>query len=236
TRTGATTMFFGRPQMMSWWWRKKALSDAQSWGLAAGGPLTVASGWSFTELRLRWAKRACREGLREAYEISYLDGLQATFRWLLHEGHRSPCLEVCELLRQSPEFPDLAPEAPDLHRFVAEYINQLEKFQLVGFDLSRLVILARCGYTVEYIGEQEAWSWVLEAARRIQRAFPCWEELGRDFLLGHRFLELSGGNHVTEKNFAAHHWLLNNPISPWRRLPWDTPLGPVEESTEGWET
>jgi hypothetical protein len=212
---------------MFWWWRK-TLSKAQCWALAVGGPITVANGCSFTELRMSHSKATCRQGLREGYDVHDLDALKAVRHWLLHEGHHQPCLEVCRLLRESPEFPDLDPDEPPLHRFVAEHLEELEQSQLVGFDLSRLVVVARFAYTAGYIEGQEAWSWIFDAARGVQRAFTSWEGLGRDCFLGHHFLELSGGYPVSDAELEAYEWLAHYPFSPWRCLPWDTPLGPQE--------
>ncbi len=73
-----------------------------------------------------------------------------------------------------------------------------------------------------YLEEDEAWEWVLPAARRLQKSYGSWSELGNGYCLGRQFWNPSSSDGRCEQACSA---LLAKPSSPWRRLAWDLDLG-----------
>ena len=200
------------------WWKKNRLSVSQLWGLAAGGPLARLNRASFTQIRLHYDRDAMRNGLKQAWGIESASGLSSVQEWLLHEGHRKRCIELCVLLQEE------RPPENGLVRFVSKHLDQLQRSQLHGFDLGRLAMLARFSLAAEYIDETEAWTWIMGASVKLQENLDSWKELGDDFILGCEFLRLSGGYNITDKAFEALLWLTQSRRSPWNRLPWQASL------------
>jgi hypothetical protein len=212
---------------MFWWRKRKLLSDPQLWALAAGGILTKLNFEGFDELGCQSGQSASRVCLRDWWSVNNRDEFDAILRWLWDEGHGRDCAEICDDLRRPGEaaaFPTEEADPGGLDAFVSLHLDELEGSRLAGWDLSRLVNVARWGFTAGYIDEAGAWSWVLRAARRIQRSFPSWKALGQDFLLGYEFWRRSTGSEVEIDLAPAYKWLVARPESPWCRLPWDTPL------------
>jgi hypothetical protein len=91
--------------------------------------------------------------------------------------------------------------------------------------LSRLVNVARWGYTAGLMPKADAWSWIMLAARKLQTSFRSWQSLGQDFILGCEFWALSTGATEEIDLAPSYNWLVSSPESPWVQLPWETPLG-----------
>lgn len=203
---------------MFWWWKKR-LSAAQLWGLAAGGVLARVNRASFTQIRLDSDSDDMRYSLQEAYGIEDVKGLHSVREWLLQAGHREPCMELCRQLRDGNDDPH-----DERLQFVNKNFAQLQQSQLHGFDLSRLVMLARFGLNAKYINEAEAWDWIMDASVKLQKHLNSWRELGEDFVLGCEFLALSGGYDIDDRARQAFRWLMKSPKSPWAEIDWETPL------------
>ena len=75
-----------------------------------------------------------------------------------------------------------------------------------------------------YFTEEEAWSRITPAARKLQKTFYSWKDLGQNYLIGREFWSYE----ETEKNGHlyrdAYQRLLDNPVSPWNIYPWDMEL------------
>jgi hypothetical protein len=212
---------------MFWWSRKKPLSTAQRWALAAGGILTRRNSEPFDELRFKCGRAASRGTLRDWWEAANADELTKILDWLYEEGHRAGCARLCDSPTLSRNRPfDAGTEDPsDLYTFVSANLSELKASGLVAWDLSRLVNVARWGYTADFIQEAEAWNWLFRAARKLQQSFDSWKALGQDFLLGVEFWMRSNQIAVKFDDLRkAHEWLLSDAESPWRQLPWTTPL------------
>jgi hypothetical protein len=104
--------------------------------------------------------------------------------------------------------------------FVRTYAQSLGPRGLLADDLCRLVYVAGNGYVAGYLSEAEAWGWALAAAHRLQAAYASWEELGQHYLLGVTWRR--GRDEDLEQSYRE---LLADPGSPWRAVPWGTPLG-----------
>ncbi len=115
--------------------------------------------------------------------------------------------------------------AADPHvAFVLAHEKELGEKGLVAWDQGRLVNVAGWGYLVGWLSEDEAWSWSMPAAARIQKVYSSWAEFGRHFVLGRQFW--GGDSSSAEKAPRACAELLGDPRSPWS-LDWATDLGPV---------
>ena len=89
---------------------------------------------------------------------------------------------------------------------------------LLAFDAARGIMLARDGLMLGWIGEDEAWSYMLEVARDVRRSYPSWAAFGADFVLSRNVWAGNGDPDVFD---AVVKLLGREPASPWRTLVWD---------------
>jgi hypothetical protein len=208
-------------------WRRKhkPLSTAHQWGLAAGGILTRLHLEGFAQLRCERGSTS-RRNLRGGWDVHNGPELAKVLHWLWTEGHSSNCLAICREVRgQCGVGVDIkARDVGAIQSFVLAHLGELETSRLLGWDLSRLVMVARWGFTAGYLNEGEAWEWIFRAARKIQDSYSSWEDFGKDFLLGFEFWLCASGTSRELDLMPAYQWLVDSPTSPWRRLPWSTVL------------
>jgi hypothetical protein len=140
-------------------------------------------------------------------------------KWLWEEGHSRECRE---LLAALPEADEVDPAGFPV--FVWSHRDELQTSQLLAWDLCRLIQVPRWGYTADYLEEDDAWSWILHAAQKLQRSFRSWEATGQNFLLGYEFwIRLNEAPDDPDWR-RAYEWLVSDPESPWNQLPWNTTL------------
>jgi hypothetical protein len=90
-------------------------------------------------------------------------------------------------------------------------------------DYVHLVAIAGWGYLADYISEDEAWAIIAPAAKRLAESYPSWRDLGRAFLRETEACDPRSSSHC-EMVLEA---LLTESTSPWRNVPWETPLAPT---------
>jgi hypothetical protein len=74
------------------------------------------------------------------------------------------------------------------------------------------------------LGYDEAWQHVMHAATILQSTFSSWEDLGQNYLVGRQFWSAEETIYDGKGFQDAYEWLLSDPVSPWRRNPWNTSL------------
>lgn len=208
------------------WWRKKSLPQARLWALAAGGILTKINSEPFEQLSCTSGPANSRAYLRDGWGVNNPQELTRILEWLWAKGHSKNCLELCQSLDDPTDdwLDHVVPDAAGLRDFLTTNLEELRASRLVGWDLSRLVQVARWGHTAAFIQEDMAWSWIMRAARRLQGSFRSWRALGRDFVLGYEFWWRSISGTCELQLAPVQKWLVSNAESPWRKLAWDTPL------------
>jgi len=111
--------------------------------------------------------------------------------WLLNQGDRAD--------PQCAEPGD--PEAPT---------------DLLAWDLARAAMTARHAYSAECLSESEAWSYLLTIAVKAQENFESWRDFGDRYRRGR--IRWSNALHDRFDDILA--FLVDDPRSPWRSLPW----------------
>lgn len=206
--------------------RRKGSDDWQRWGLAAGGILTQLNKDNFDALEFGYGRDVSQRCLRDWWDVHSNADLDRTLQWLYFEGHNAECIGLCEELRSfkyaDPTTDEDDPQTRAFYRFLIQQHQRLEKHGLAAWDLSRLVNVARWGYTSEYISDETAWFWIRRASQHLQLEFSSWTDLGANFLLGYRYW--NKGSDLPSDILAAHAWLVGAPESPWQVVPWSTPL------------
>jgi hypothetical protein len=93
---------------------------------------------------------------------------------------------------------------------------------LLAWDITRSVNIARHGFLARHVSADEAWSHIRSATKVTQETFSSWEDFGRRFLRG----RMRWNGEADEGFSKAVEWLLKSSKSPWRRLEWRTSLTP----------
>jgi Protein of unknown function (DUF1266) len=144
------------------------------------------------------------------------------------------------IIRQSAELGKLrAPWVPVLLAAamrISHYEDRLRADGLVprhgvvhslrGYDWGRAVVAARQGERAAYGDQVTTERMVLRAGELCARHYMSWADLSAAFALG-ALLSFAG------RDFDAYyaevvqtrHWLLTDPESPWRTIPWAAPSG-----------
>jgi hypothetical protein len=104
----------------------------------------------------------------------------------------------------------------------------------IGWNHPRAVNLARWGYAVGYLREDEAWAIIMPAAQRLQQTFTSWQEMGEVYLEARQKLF---SNRPQDRREAEHAYrvVVLNAAGPWRKYPWNLDLGsgrPIQASME----
>jgi hypothetical protein len=169
--------------------------------------------------------------LRGSWNIKNSRQLIETLQWLSEGGHRAeyeamynaisnawPISDALQLLDVNDVKKMKSADRKEIQRQFACIVKYRTQYSsILAWDLCRLVSVARWGVGVEYITEDEAWTWILDAAQRLKSEFGSWKELGENYLLGRNFMGFTDSK--PEKSYKK---LIkgNNSSSPWNRIQW----------------
>jgi hypothetical protein len=156
------------------------------------------------------ASGEARELLEDSWEIKSRADAAGALKFLAEEGHRAEYDSV----RLSPKI------SKKRARFVQQHDVELGGRSLLAWDLGRVSFVAGKSFLAGFLDEAQAWKACLEAARRLQKAYRSFEELGRQYLLGREFWN----DNADEAMGHVYRALVLEKEGPWS-LPWDTDLG-----------
>jgi Protein of unknown function (DUF1266) len=202
----------------------------KAWAIAASAILagfnreptnTLAAGGLTEEQKIR-----TRRLLEEWWGIGNRDDLFGALSWIEQGGHRQVFSALGARASQ------LGPE--DLKKVVGRlnsedansvlvarrYYEKLGGQSITGWDFGRYINLCRWGVQVGYLSEEEAWPRVMYAAIILQQSFGSWQEFGENYLIGREFWSLRQTQKDGPAMRASYLRLLNDPSSPWNRIPW----------------
>lgn len=214
------------------------LTPAQEFGLAAGAVLAEMNGHRHDclpgDLPGQSLQIAMRTVLSDDWDVGGPEQVVETLRWLSEEGHRAeyeelrgqlvdagPIAEPLALLEEESAKRMSARERQDFERKVACVAGHGQRHPtILAWDLCRLVSVARFGAGAGYLGDDDAWRWILEAANRLRSTFGSWREMSDNYSVGREFW---GDTDSKEPYEQARVSLLDsgNTESPWNRLPWN---------------
>jgi len=211
------------------------LTRAQKeWALAASAVLTernhqrhdTLAGVALNDQQRQFS----RQTLQAWWNVGSRDELLAALAWIDQGGHRQEFAALGARTAQVPAdqlkavLVRLNPEDANSILVAQRYYGKLGDKSLIGWDYSRYISICRIGYTAGYLQEDEAWPRIIYAARILQSSFSSWQELGENYLIGRQFWSLAETRNSGAAIQAAYSRLLNNPGSPWNRIPWNLAL------------
>lgn len=97
-------------------------------------------------------------------------------------------------------------------------IEDIERLGADGWELGRLVYVARMCYDVGFIKQEEAWDYIDAANKSAKEKFSSWKDFGYSYAVGRSLW--SGKDSANEGIADIAKYLLSEPESPWVKLPW----------------
>ncbi len=171
------------------------------------------------------------------WDINSREDLLKQLEWIDSGGHRAE-FDAAARMVNNPRFPELIAQmknpaerkiAEERTAFVRQHSRLLKGKSLIGWDYCRYINICRTGVLCSYLTEQEAWNKIMPVARLLQSTFTSWNELGTNYLVGRKFWQ---PNQEAEKDFERNYdFLINDPSSPWVKIPWNTNLSEKPQGT-----
>ena len=204
------------------------------WALAAAAILATYNHEPIDTLSSGGGVLGTRRLLQNSWDISSHDQLLQTLDWIDQGGHRqlfsalgarTASLSSEELSKVVGHLnPEDANSVMIAHRYYPRYASQ----SISAWDYARYINVCRWGVAAGYISEEEAWPRVMHAAQILQQAFTSWKEFGENYLVGREFWSLHQTKIDGQAMRAIYLGLLNNPGSPWNRIPWNLSIQQAE--------
>jgi|GEM_PF-3860270 hypothetical protein len=169
--------------------------------------------------------------LHSGWGVADRESLIQNLAWLRDTGHRKRFADEAALLAKYPGESDgaLADTGKD-EGLKAEDFRTVRAFEpvvgsrgLLAWDLCRMVYLARCGYLVGYLNEDEAWSWIRQAGDQLRDHYRSWRDLGEQYVVGRLYW---GGEAQVDTMYLGGHGAVEQLLAPggaWNLAPWAPP-------------
>jgi len=210
----------------------------ERWALAASAILATFNREPLDTFSSNGSALGVRNTLQNWWGIGDRDEFLQALQWIDQGGHRQMFSALgARTAKLSPD--ELSQAESQLnsedansvmvaHRYYGKYSAQ----SITGWDYGRYINLCRWGVAAGYISEEEAWPRVMHAAQILQQSFGSWSEFGENYLVGREFWSLSQTRIDGQQMRAIYQKLLNDPGSPWNRIPWNLPLAPSSSTTQ----
>ena len=204
--------------------------EQKAWAIAASAILASFNHEPLNTLPSNGSAPATRKLLRDWWGISNRDDLLGALSWIEQGGHRQLFSELGSRTAQaSPEqlkeaLTHLNSENANSVRVAHRYYGKFGSQSIAGWDYGRYINLCRWGVTAGYLSEDEAWQHAMYAASVLQQTFGSWREFGENYLVGREFWSLRQTTIDGNAMKGVYQRLLNDPASPWNRIPWNLPL------------
>jgi hypothetical protein len=99
-----------------------------------------------------------------------------------------------------------------------------EKDALLAYDCVDYIQLCRFGYAAGYFTEADAWKRIEPIAKKLQKAYDSWADLGEVYAIGVEVFE----PHLAQATWEAFEQLETGEASPWKTLAWKKQLAPLD--------
>ncbi|MGA3130202.1 MAG: ankyrin repeat domain-containing protein [Terracidiphilus sp.] len=202
----------------------------QRWAIAASAILATFDREPLDTLSSNDSALGVRNMLQNWWDIGNRDEFLQALQWIDEGGHRQLFSTLgARTANLSPD--ELSSAVQHLNAEDANSVTMAHRYyekygaqSLTGWDYARYINLCRWGVSSGYISEEEAWPRVMHAAQILQQTFSSWREFGENYLVGRDFWSLSQTRIDGQQMRAIYQKLLNDPGSPWNRIPWSLPL------------
>ena len=207
----------------------------QAWALAADAMLTKKNGMRHdllgSAIGTKSDKLKVKDILSAGWNINNRSDLLKVLAQLEEHGQREEFLTIkshiqaLTMVQYRAELAELKlkdSKAAEQWKFVQEFRVPLEKKSLIAFDFVRVIHLARWGYLVGYLSEDEAWSHIFKSAKILQDTYSSWSAIGQNYIFGRRFW--SGDVGLDGESVQIWQDLISDGTSPWNVNQWNLDL------------
>lgn len=206
----------------------------QQYVLALSAILSVQNNENYTTLGSDLQPTVdLKQLLIEWWGVSDRNSAIETLDWLRDYGHRTEYMYISQFIVDKDVTTCAGLENPLdgckdediklLHDLGQSINSQLGSKTIAAWDYGRLINVARWSYTLGYINEEEAWTYMVPAAQKAQAEYDTWANFGKSYILGRAYwMRDESANDIQFENFQY----LNNPTNktPWTTLDWQTNL------------
>ncbi|MHB0976458.1 MAG: DUF1266 domain-containing protein [Candidatus Aquicultorales bacterium] len=205
--------------------------ESKKWIPAAGAVLAKMNKDDPATMETKIPRYVVKRLLNEWWDIDDHDSAVKTIQWLTEEGHTKTFQALYSEIkgmddvafaakRQSilKDHGSRGAKRADILRLNA---STIEEKGLAAWDHGRVIFVSRMSLAAGYISESEAWSASANSARILQKTYDSWADFSENYLMGR---SLWGPEDNPAPAELSVDWLLSNQSSPWRTIPWDTPL------------
>jgi hypothetical protein len=210
------------------------LSQAKTWALVCGAPLAELNAEPCLCLTGSQppVPSAARSALESSWDVRNRDDALKTLVWLRDEGHHAGFSKIAAQL-QGPAWGVWL-----LHVNALTNVTQSRRVALAdrtakslgshgieAWDLVRLIWVAGRCQAAGYLSEVEAWDWILDAARRLQRAYGSWSQMQAAYLAGREYWQPWEPDQPSLEAISKALLRQDNAASPFNHLSWHQDLG-----------
>lgn len=202
----------------------------KEWALAASAILATFNREPLGTLSSGGDPQRTKRLIRDSWGVANRDDLLGALSWIEQGGHRQIFSELgARTEKASPEqlkdaLSRLDSEKANSVRVAHRYYEKFGMQSITAWDYARYINLCRWGVSAGYITESEAWPRVMYATVLLQQTFGSWREFEENYLVGREFWSLRQTVIDGQAMRAIGTRLLNDPGSPWNRIPWSLPL------------
>ena len=154
-----------------------------------------------------------------------------TLRYLIVSGHTMDYVSALEAISSSKDASALHTEDMDeddvavsdaRFAFTEAYAGKVDPAMLRGWDLGRAANVARWGYFVGFITEEETWGILDQIADGCMETFDSWRAFAQSYIFGSMYWKCPYGPDACYENiaglmFAVEHLLTEG---EWKDFPW----------------
>lgn len=207
-------------------------SEQMMWALAADGISIYADRRSFYYLGgadpTYFMIQSRKEALKLWWDISSKEDAAQVIKWLGEEGYRDDFNKLSEMLdtlteekyKEVLKYYSYDTKLQNQIKFIKEHYKTMGQKSMAAWDYCNLINVTGLCYMAGYVTEEEAWELTMFAAQTLQKSFKSWEDLGRSYIMGYKFMT----GEENEKFNEALEWLLKDEKSPWAKYQWDLTL------------
>ncbi len=151
--------------------KKRKLTQSQLFGLAAGGVLTESNYDPFDRINMSYGINSCKICLSDWWDVNSTFDLIKTIDWLFMEGHRFPLMEsVLAIEEKNHCNEEVIFEDEKFAKFIFNNLYEIKRLGFISWDYSRIINIARWGFGAKYIKEDQAWKWIMKAAKKCKKS------------------------------------------------------------------
>lgn len=216
--------------------------EQQNYILALGAILSRQNNEVTKDLKSNLNTKSLTQVIDQSWGITDQETALTTINWLRDEGHRAQLNTIMDSFDQNnittqSEFDDLKKIIMDSAKsenadpkqisFVLDFAwkNQsaLRDKSLYAWDYGRLVNVVRWCYTLGWISEEEAWTYLVPAAKTLQSKYISWNDYGENYILGRGFW-LNDLNQSNQQKVIVKDLMGSKEWSLWSFVDWNTSL------------